>query len=202
MTNLISVIISIYSIKNCISRCLDSIVNQTYKNLEIIIIDNMPNSSFKNIYDSFAQKDKRIKIVNTTERDTNNLGLKLATGDYVHFISSCDYICKDYYEKMLSSIISSQSDMAISSFKNNKFEIVYDNHTTLEEIEDKVHNTHINKYEYITPYLISKKFLEKYEIDLSPTSTSKDLLFLMKTIFHANKIITVPNITCYSDEED
>lgn len=198
---LISVIIPIYSIKKCISKCLESITNQTYKNLEILIIDNHPKPIFSDIYNKFAKKDNRIKIITTTSSDVNNLGLNLATGDYVHFISSCDYISPDYYEKMLNSVLPNNSDIAISGFNIGNENIIYKTNTLYNRIKDKVNITELNKYEFIFRYLFKKDFLTTNKIKFNKENSVDDLLFLMKSVFFANNIATVPNVMYFHTEE-
>lgn len=96
---LISVIVPIYNSENCLEDCLNSIISQTYKNLEIILIDDGSVDKSFQICKNYAKNDKRIKLLsknNTGVSDTRNVGIKSATGKYICFIDSDDTI-EDIY---------------------------------------------------------------------------------------------------------
>lgn len=101
----ISVIVPIYNVEKYLEKCIDSIINQTYKNLEIILVDDGSTDSCSKICKEYEKIDKRIKVIykeNGGLSDARNAGLKIATGDYIGFVDSDDYIEKSMYEKMLS----------------------------------------------------------------------------------------------------
>ena len=88
-TDLISVIVPIYKVENYLKKCLDSIVNQTYKNLEIILIDDGSPDNCGKICDEYAKKDERIKVIHKENEGVSiarNAGLKIASGDYIAFV--------------------------------------------------------------------------------------------------------------------
>lgn len=104
MTPLISVIIPVYNVEKHLKKCLDSIVNQTYKNLEIILINDGSIDNSGEICEEYAKKDKRIIYMskkNGGVSSARNFGLSLATGDYYHFPDSDDYLELDTYEYLL-----------------------------------------------------------------------------------------------------
>lgn len=113
-TPLISIIIPCYNVERYIDRCLESVINQTYKNLEIILIDDgSPDDSGKKC-DYWAKKDKRITVIhqkNTGLGLARNAGLKAAHGEYIAFIDSDDYIDCTMYEKLYLQAVSSDSDI-------------------------------------------------------------------------------------------
>ncbi|MGP1586915.1 MAG: glycosyltransferase [Treponemataceae bacterium] len=100
-SELISVIIPVYNAENYIRECLESIINQTYKNLEIILVDDGSTDNSGKICDEYAQKDSRIKVIhkeNVGQQKARMSGIKIATGDYVSFIDSDDYIELNTYQ--------------------------------------------------------------------------------------------------------
>ena len=95
MKDLISVIVPIYNVEKYLRRCVDSILNQTYKNLEVVLVDDGSPDACPAICDEYAQKDKRIKVVhkqNGGVSSARNTGLDFATGDYIAFVDRDDYI--------------------------------------------------------------------------------------------------------------
>lgn len=94
MNPLISVIVPIYNVEKYLARCVDSIVNQTYKNLEIILVDDGSTDTSPNLCDEWAEKDNRIKVIHKTNgglSSARNTGIEAATGDYILFLDSDDY---------------------------------------------------------------------------------------------------------------
>ncbi|OUQ56652.1 hypothetical protein B5E58_10530, partial [Tyzzerella sp. An114] len=91
----ISVIVPIYNVEKYLNRCVDSIINQTYKNLEIILVDDGSPDNCGKICDEYAKKDNRIKVVhkeNGGVSSARNVGLNIATGDYIGFVDGDDWI--------------------------------------------------------------------------------------------------------------
>mgnify|MGYP003302353025 CR=1 FL=1 len=110
---LISVIVPVYNVEKYLDRCIESIVNQTYKNLEIILIDDGSTDNSPQICDELEKKDKRIKVIhkeNSGVSSARNVGLDNAKGDYIGFVDSDDFIEKDMYSLMLKKIESTNSD--------------------------------------------------------------------------------------------
>ena len=104
MNHLVSIIIPTYNTAKYLPACLDSIINQTYRNLEIILIDDGSTDNSYEIAKEYAQKDFRIKLIhqkNAGQSCARNRGIKLATGKYIGFIDSDDQIEKDFIEKLL-----------------------------------------------------------------------------------------------------
>lgn len=104
---LISVIIPVYNPGVHLYKCLDSVINQTYSNLQIILIDDGSTDGSSAVCDEYAQKDARIQCVHKTNGGVSkarNVGIELATGDYYHFPDSDDYYELDTYEYLLHQI--------------------------------------------------------------------------------------------------
>ena len=104
---LISVIIPVYNVEKYIRFCLDSVINQTYKNLEIIIIDDGTKDLSGDIAEEYAAKDSRIKVIHKENgglSDARNVGLDVATGKYIAFLDSDDVIAYDFYEYLYNLI--------------------------------------------------------------------------------------------------
>ncbi|MDE6851318.1 MAG: glycosyltransferase [Lachnospiraceae bacterium] len=104
---LISVIVPVYNVKNYLHRCIDSIINQTYSNLEIILIDDGSTDDSGQICDSYQDIDKRIRVFhkkNGGASSARNLGLDKARGEFIGFVDSDDYIRKDMYESLYSGM--------------------------------------------------------------------------------------------------
>ncbi|MBR6099173.1 glycosyltransferase family 2 protein [bacterium] len=109
----ISIIIPVYNVEKYLRQCLESVINQTYTNIEIICINDCSTDSSLEILNEYAQKDNRIKIINNetnlTVGPSRNLGVEQATGEYIHYLDADDWMDTDCIEK-LADIISKNPD--------------------------------------------------------------------------------------------
>lgn len=113
--NKISVIVPVYNVEKYLDRCIESIVSQTYKNLEIILVDDGSPDSCPQMCEFWAEKDNRIKVVHKENgglSDARNAGMAVATGEYISFIDSDDWIEKDMLMKLYDCMQSDNSEIA------------------------------------------------------------------------------------------
>lgn len=116
---LVSVIIPIYNSEKYLEECLDSIINQTYRNLEILLVDDGSTDSSALICDKYAQEDKRITVFHVENGGVGrarNIGLENAKGDYIYFADSDDFFYKEAIESLLSGIEKTGADIAIGDY--------------------------------------------------------------------------------------
>lgn len=116
---IISVVVPIYNAEKYIRRCVDSILLQTYKNLEVILVDDGSTDETPGILDDYARKDDRVRVIhkeNVGHAHSRNQGLLAATGEFITFMDCDDYMHPDFMEKMYGAICEDGSDMAICSF--------------------------------------------------------------------------------------
>ena len=121
---LISVIIPVYNVEKYLRECLDSVLAQTYKNLEIILIDDGSSDNSGQICDEYAAKDSRIKVIHQVNQGVSaarNAGLKAARGQYIGFVDSDDYIKPDMYEYLYQLISKDNADVAMCNFYKGSF---------------------------------------------------------------------------------
>jgi len=116
---IISVIIPIYNVERYLDKCIRSVVEQTYKNLEIILVDDGSPDQCGTICDKWAEKDKRIRVIHKTNgglSDARNAGLDAATGAYIGFVDSDDYIHPQMYQRLYEELAEYSADLAICGF--------------------------------------------------------------------------------------
>ena len=113
--DLISVIVPVYNVQKYLRRCIDSILCQSYRNLEVLLINDGSSDGSGRICDEYAALDSRVKVIHQANGGVScarNSGLEVAGGDYIGFVDSDDYIDPEMYERMLSAIHSSGADIA------------------------------------------------------------------------------------------
>ena len=117
---LISIIVPVYNVEKYLEKCVNSIVNQTYKNLEIILVDDGATDSSGKLCDKLAKIDNRIKVYHKENgglSDARNYGVERATGDYIGFVDSDDYIDSEMYGKLYEAIKKENVDVAECNLK-------------------------------------------------------------------------------------
>ena len=199
----ISVVIPVYNVEKYLSECLDSVVNQTYKNLKIILVDDGSTDFSGKICDVYAEKDNRITVVhqkNAGAGAAKNTGLELIEGDYFSIIDSDDYIELDMYEKMVNSLEKYNADIVQCLFRNVFVNDSFDRKYKIKGSYPKV--------------LTSKRFLKEYLYDwkyaifankVFKSSLLKDIrfpvgrkiddeFFTYKLVCNAKKVVNIDNI--------
>lgn len=114
MNDFISVIIPIYKVEEYLDECISSIVNQTFSNLEIILVDDGSPDKCPEMCDNWAKKDSRIKVIHKSNRglsDARNAGLEVASGKYISFVDSDDWIDTHMYEILYKHIKEENADI-------------------------------------------------------------------------------------------
>lgn len=146
MNKKISVIVAVYNTEKYIEKCLRSLLNQTYQNLEIIVVDDGSTDNSKEVLKKYSHNDK-IKLIYNKKNSglsySRNVGLENATGDYIGYIDSDDYVDLDYYEKLIQAIIENKADIAICDMK------IVDEETNTEVISKCCNSDKFNVYNVV-----------------------------------------------------
>jgi len=177
---LISIIIPVYNTEQYLRECLDSVVNQTYKNLEIIIIDDWSTDNSGKICDEYANNDKRIKVLHQKNADLSaarNAGLKIATWEYIWYIDSDDYVELDMYEKLYSLIETSKSDLVICNWYINQKDGLWIKNTKFPN-KKIVDPDEALEYFYNSMYVWNKLYSKEFVKDLLFVETfAQDVIY-------------------------
>ena len=116
---LVSIIIPVYNIKNYITKCIESVISQSYKNLEIILVDDGSSDESGLICDNYAKSDNRIKVIHKKNgglSDARNVAIDVAKGDFIYFIDGDDYIHHNSISVLIEAYNNTQSDIVTGGF--------------------------------------------------------------------------------------
>ena len=188
----ISVIVPIYNTEKFLRKCIESIVNQTLQEIEIILINDGSTDNSHNICLEYAEKDpEKIKYINNKNigcSATRNLGIKLAQGEYITFVDSDDYIEKEMYEEMYRKALKEKSDIVMCGFK-----YIFSDKKNLFILQNKYEYLDIrNKPSYVWNKLFKKSLLKNNQIEFSlNTHYCEDLVFSFKNLVLTKKISIV-----------
>lgn len=141
----ISIIVPVYNVERYLDRCIKSILNQTFKNFELILVDDGSPDGCGKICDNYARIDSRIRVIHKENgglSSARNAGLDIARGKYIGFVDSDDYIHERMYEILLKEAENNSSDIVICKFKE-----VFDNIKIDEEINENIDIYNFNNVE-------------------------------------------------------
>lgn len=116
---MVSVIVPVYNVEAYLERCINSILAQTYRDLEIILVDDGSPDKCGEICDAYIQKDERIFVIHKTNgglSSARNAGIEKATGDFIAFIDSDDWVDEEYIERLITALIETDADMSACKF--------------------------------------------------------------------------------------
>lgn len=168
MKDLISVIVPVYNVAPFIEKCIRSLVQQSYQNIEIILVNDGSTDNSGNICDDWKMRDSRIHVIHKQNgglSDARNAGIEVAKGNFYSFIDSDDYIAKDALEQMVSAIYTTNSDIAICNMKR-----VFSDGTTQDfycPVSTQVKLSGLNRFETLKqPSVCNKLFKAELFLDV------------------------------------
>lgn len=202
--DLISIIIPVYKVEAYLKNCIESVIGQTYKNLEIILVDDGSPDNCSKICDEYASIDNRIKVIHKENgglSSARNAGLDIATGDYLSFIDSDDFVSKEFIEKLHSLCVNNDTEISICDYMQFQDEV------ELKDVEVKIdtyspHGIQKNMYsnDYAKMVVVWNKLYKKslYENLRFPIGKiNEDEFTTYKVFYNTKKNVVVTNEPLY-----
>lgn len=196
----VSIIVPVYNVEKYLSRCLDSLVNQTLKNIEIICVNDGSKDSSPAILQEYADKDERIVLLNQENSGLSvarNTGMDVVKGEYIGFVDSDDWVDLDFYEKLYNAAKRNNCDIAVSDFirqhpKRKK--------KRLNITDEKVYETPEDKYLVCRTYregcvwnkIYRTEFLNSINLKFVPGMYYEDRDFTARSLYFSKNLVTVP----------
>lgn len=199
MDKLVSIVIPVYNAEKYLFKCLNSVINQTYKNIEIILIDDYSTDSSFTICKKYESNDKRIRTMSSESKgvsNARNTGIKNSTGEFIQFVDSDDYIEKNATEIMVKEQEKTDTDLVVFGFRkvNGKNNITYispiskEYNNKNEFIADNINKGLMNA---IYGRLYKTKIINQNNIKFdSNMELGEDIIFNIDYLNYANKIVT------------
>ncbi|WP_298653208.1 glycosyltransferase [uncultured Proteiniphilum sp.] len=192
---LVSVIIPVYNGEQYVESCLDNIMAQTYKNLDIIVVDDGSTDRSAAIARKYP--------VNLIRHEKNqglsaarNTGIDAAKGEYIHFMDVDDGINTDYYKEMVKAITETGADIACGGMVNEKRRSktqLFRKRKVYTSTQGKLKITYVGKWGYVWRYLFKRDFLKQYAFRFEEGRFIEDMIFSLSAMYHAKKLVVVPN---------
>lgn len=210
---LVSIIVPVYNAEKYLTQCLDSIVNQTLREIEIICINDCSTDNSLSILETYAKKDKRIIIINNDKNSgapgvVKNIGIRHAKGMYIGFVDSDDWVDQDYFESLYNTAIVNNAEMAaaihFARFHDSyekRFIYPVDDKTILSSLEDRKILIQLAGSNWTKLY--QTNFLKKYNLMCwEKRCVSEDNYLSILAMLLTNKIAIAAHVTYYYRKTD
>ncbi len=209
--NKVSIIVPVYNVSNYVSKCVESIIAQTYSNIEILLVDDGSTDNSPKICDELGEKDSRIKVYHKQNgglSDARNFGIAKSSGDYLFFVDSDDFIESETIEVMLNAIIDNKADISIcnrfiifdSGKKYIKFKQEKDCYK-MNNIEAIFEMNNFEKFDMSATCKLFKKNL--FENIMFPVGKiSEDFFIMYKILDNANCVVSLSRPLYYYYQRD
>tara|TARA_Y100000590_G_scaffold201045_1_gene228463 strand:- start:2556 stop:3410 length:855 start_codon:yes stop_codon:yes gene_type:complete len=200
----VSIVIPVYNVEKYLSKCLDSVCNQTLKDIEIICINDCSQDNSLEVLQKYAEEDSRIKLVDFKENKgvsvARNTGISLATGEYIGFIDSDDYIDFDFYEKLYKLAKKESADIC----KGSDLTVIdFDNSVYTSDMASDISKNKLNFWCQYTTAIFRNSFLKEFKIDFDTRMIiCEDLDFNLKSSIFSNKIVLENTVKYYYVRRD
>jgi len=199
---LVSIIVPVYNVEKYVSECLESLIKQTYKNIEIIVVNDGSTDNCAMICEDFSVRDNRIKVINKRNgglSDARNMGINKAKGKYVMFVDSDDYVNKEFAESAMKGILKKNADIAcfrfLSVFEDGSTKISskstplsfieYSNVEAINDIFTRGGSLKVNAWNKI----YKKELFLNNEISYPVGRVYEDNLTTYKLMYYSKKVI-------------
>jgi len=194
----VSVIVPVYNVEKYLRQCLDSVVNQTLKDIEIICVNDGSTDKSAEILEEYADRVTIVNQKNAGLSGARNTGIKHATGEYIGFVDSDDFVAPDFFEKLYAAAAKYNADIALTNIcrpsgravklKSLKEEKLF------TEMQDRINAASIPTSNYVWNRIYRKEILQ-HEFVLG--RYFEDMEWSIKTIYAAKSLVTVPGTAYY-----
>lgn len=199
----ISIVVPVYNVEKYVANCLKSLTEQTFKNIEIIVINDGSTDSSGKIAEEFAAKDNRIKIItqeNSGVSKTRNVGIEAARGNYIAFVDSDDWVDLQFFEKLFNAIEKENADISAASIirwreKSQKYRVHYDEQKVYSSLDDKIKICSVPKCCYVWNKLYRAELVKNFKF--KEGVYFEDMLWTPEILKTSDKLVTVPDVKYY-----
>ena len=201
----ITIIIPVYNTEALLARCLESVVAQSLRDIEIICVDDGSTDASGALLDEWARRDERIRVIhqaNGRQGKARNAALNIAKGEYVGMIDSDDYIPEEYFERLYNAAREVDADVAMCGIVKQKpigerVVVAFDRSEIATDATEKMRLCHCPPEFHPVNKLYRRAMIERLGLRFSEGVQYEDVMFVTRAIVESNKVVTVPGISYY-----
>lgn len=202
---LVSIIVPVYNSAKYLRKCIESLINQSLRGIEIICINDGSTDDSQKILDEYASEDERIVVINQENRGISycrNAGIKLARGEYIGFVDSDDWVDLYFYENLYNSANWFKADIAAAGIIrlnrfHRKFHIRYDKVSITDDTNLKFKLCNIPKISYVWNKIYRTSSLRSSCVEFEEGIIYEDVMFTIKILYSLKTLVTVPETYYY-----
>lgn len=201
----VSIIVPVYNVEKYLRKCIDSLINQTLNDIEIICINDGSTDKSLKILKEYKNKDSRIILLNqenSGQSVARNRGIEIAKGEYLGFVDPDDWIDLDYYEKLYNAASTNNTDIAVgeiirvTGIKKKKF-LNFEKETLTDNTKLKFELCDVPEKSYIWNKIYKTQKLKEINLKFEEGRIFEDCIFTPQALFFLGKMVTVPNTYYY-----
>ena len=201
----VSIIVPVYNVEKYLRKCIDSLINQTLNDIEIICINDGSTDKSLKILKEYKNKDSRIILLNqenSGQSVARNRGIEIAKGEYLGFVDPDDWIDLDYYEKLYNAASTNDTDIAVggiirvTGIKKKKF-LNFEKETLTDNTKLKFELCDVPEKSYIWNKIYKTQKLKEINLKFEEGRIFEDCIFTPQALFFLGKMVTVPNTYYY-----
>lgn len=198
----VSIIVPVYNVEKYLGTCLESLINQSLKEIEIICVNDGSTDDSLLILEEFARKDSRIIIINKENEGQSvarNIGVEKARGEYLGFVDSDDWVEVNYFEKLYNSAKKYDCDIACAGFKNFKKNNIkirksYEAELLCTTVNDKIRLDNLPADNYIWNKIYKRSAWKDLGVKFQPCRFYEDIALIIKLLHKMGKMVVVPDV--------
>ncbi len=197
----VSITVPVYNVEKYLEKCLDSLIGQTLKDIEIICINDGSTDNSLSILEKYAKKDSRIKIINQENQgiaNTRNKSIKLAQGEYIGFVDSDDWVSCDFFEKLYNAALKYKADIAAAGIiratdKHEKMFLEFKKETVTNNTDKKFEICDIPDKSYVCNKIYKLSKIRYFGLKFKNDVTYEDIIFTPEAVHKLGTLVTVPH---------
>jgi glycosyltransferase involved in cell wall biosynthesis len=201
----VSIIVPVYNVEKFIKRCLNSLINQSLKDIEIICINDGSTDKSLQILEEFAQKDDRVIIINQDNSGVSvarNNGIDNASGEFIGFVDSDDWVDLDFYEKLYNTAKSHDADIAVGGIirlhkYHKKYHLKLEKEISTSDTNQKFILCDVPEKSYTWNKIYNREKILELNLRFEEGRIFEDVIFTPQALYHMGNLVTVPNTYYY-----
>lgn len=201
----VSIIVPVYNAEKYLERCLDSLVNQTLKDIEIICINDGSTDKSLKILNKYAAQYNNILILeqeNKGQSAARNTGIKSACGEFISFIDADDWVDLNYFEKLYSAVKKYNCEIAVSGMIrlhrfHKKFHLKFEYEKITDDVNEKFELCDVPELSYACNKIYNRESFLKHNLEFEEGRLFEDLILTPKILYYMGKMVAVPDTYYY-----
>lgn len=201
----VSIIIPVYNCERYLKKCLDSLLKQTLKDIEIICINDGSTDNSIKILQKYADKDARILIIDQENKGVSaarNAGVEKAAGEFIGFVDSDDWVNLTFYEKLYNAAQKYDADIAVGGITRvhkfyKHFYLKYKQEISTDDYKEKLRICDVPDRCYMTNKLYRKEMLKLHNLKFEESRLYEDIMLTPQVLYYAKKLVAVPGAYYY-----